>query len=60
MPGRFQTDIDRTAMKEGLAGSDEYLDQWQWTEKSERPGDARDVLLELVKELESEYDNNVH
>ena len=60
MPGRFQTDIDRTAMKEGLAGSDEYLDQWQWTEKRERLGDARDVLLELVKELESEYDNNVH
>ena len=59
MPDRFQTDIDRTAMKEGLTGTDEYLDQWQWTAKCERPGAARDVLLELVKELESEYDSNV-
>ena len=58
MPDRFQTDIDRIAMKEGLTGADEYLDQWQWTEKRERPGNARDVLSTLVKELESEYDDN--
>ena len=58
MPDRFQTDIDRTAMSEGLTGTDEYLDQWQWTEKRERTGDARDVLKELVKELASAYDNS--
>ena len=58
MPDRFQTDIDRTAMREGLTGTDEYLDQWQWTEKRERTGDARDVLKELVKELASKYDNS--
>ena len=58
MPDRFQTDIDRIAMKEGLTGADEYLDQWRWTEKRERPGNARDVLSTLVKELESEYDDN--
>ena len=59
MPDRFQTEIDRTAMREGLTGTDEYLDQWQWTEKRERSGEARDVLQELVKALESEYDSNV-
>ncbi len=58
MPDRFQTDIDRTAMREGLTGTDEYLDQWQWTEKRERAGDARDVLKELVEELASAYDNS--
>lgn len=58
MPDRFQTDIDRTAMREGLTGTDEYLDQWQWTEKRDRTGDARDVLKELVKELASKYDNS--
>lgn len=58
MPDRFQTYIDQTAMREGLIGTDEYLDQWQWTQKCERPGNARDVLSELVKELESEYNSN--
>ena len=57
MPERFQTYIDQSAMREGLTGTDEYLDQWQWTEKCERPGDARNVLSDLVKELESEYDH---
>ena len=57
MPDRFQTEIDRIAMKEGLAGSDEYLDQWQWTERRERPGDAGEVLSALLQELEAEYDN---
>ena len=58
MPDRFQTYIDQTAMREGLTGTDEYLDQWQWTQKCERPGNARDVLAALVKELESEYNSN--
>ena len=57
MPDRFQTEIDRIAMKEGLAGSDEYLDQWQWTERRERRGDAGEVLSALLQELEAEYDN---
>ena len=59
MPDRFQTDIDRIAMREGLAGSDEYLDQWQWTEKRERAGDAGDILDALLQELEVEYDRNL-
>ena len=59
MPDRFQTDIDRIAMREGLAGSDEYLDQWQWTEKRERPGDANEILSALLQELEAEYDRNI-
>jgi len=56
MPDRFQHDIDRIAMAEGLAESDEYLDHWQWTEKREREGDVDEVLGALLEELEKEYD----
>lgn len=53
---RFQVEIDRIAMKEGLVGTDEYLDQWQWSEMQERPGTAREVLEEVAAELEAHFD----
>lgn len=56
MPDRFQQEIDRVAMKEGLAGTDAYLEQWQWTEKKERDGEADALLDALLQELETEYD----
>lgn len=56
MPDSFQIEIDRIAMAEGLAERDEYLDQWQWTEKREREGDVEEVLNMLLQELEKKYD----
>lgn len=57
MPVRFQADIDRIAMQEGLYGSDNYLDQWEWTEKRQRTGDVKLVLDSLLRELETDYDD---
>lgn len=57
MPARFQADIDRIAMQEGLYGSDNYLDQWEWTEKRQRTGDAKLVLDSILRELETDYDD---
>ncbi len=57
MPKRFQIEIDRVAMETGLAGTDDYLDQWQWTEKQERPGEPEEILKALVQELEAEHNN---
>ena len=54
MPDRFQVEIDRVAMQEGLAGSDAYLEQWKWTPKLERPGTAEEVAAALIRELEDE------
>ena len=51
MPARFQAEINRTAMAEGLAGTDDYLNQWQWTPKKEREGTAEEVADALVREL---------
>ena len=43
MPDRFQEEIDRIAMEQGLTGTDEYLTHWRWTPKQERPGAAEEV-----------------
>jgi hypothetical protein len=56
LPDRFQTWIDRIAMQEGLTGTDAYLDQWQWSEKQERAGEAETVLKMLLREMEEEGD----
>ena len=57
MPDRFQAEIDRIAMEQGLAGTDDYLNQWHWTEKLERAGDPSEILDALVKELEADWES---
>ena len=56
MPDRFQEEIDRLAMEEGLEGSDDYLDLWQWTERRERAGTPQEVMEALLQELAQEHD----
>ena len=56
LPERFQQEIDRVAMREDLAGTDAYLEQWQWSEKRERPGDAEAILEQIIEELVAEFD----
>ena len=55
MPEWFQKEIDRVAMQEGLVGTDDYLDAWQWSEKVEREGDVEVIALEVLAELEKAY-----
>ena len=52
MPASFQAEINRIAMAQGLASTDDYLNQWQWTPKMEREGSAEDVADALVRELQ--------
>ena len=52
---RFQVLIDAAAMRLGLAGTDEYLDQWEHGDEQERPGTAPDVADAVVKELEDRF-----
>ena len=56
LPARFQLEIDRIAMQEGLVGSDAYLDQWHWSAKQERAGTPEDVLQTILRETEEEGD----
>ncbi len=53
---RFQVEIDRVAMEDGLYGTDDYLDQWQWSAKEEREGSAEEILDTLAAELEAKFD----
>lgn len=56
LPDRFQAMIDQIAMKEGLAGTDDYLNQWRWTGKSELSGSADEVVDAVIQELEREFE----
>ena len=59
LPERFQLEIDRLAMELGLAGGDEYLNQWHWTAKLDRQGTAAEVLESISQELISEWDPKI-
>jgi Virulence factor len=53
---RWQQEIDRVAMRDGLVGTDDYLSQWEWSQDAERDGSAEDVLDALVTELEASWE----
>ncbi len=57
MPARFQAEINRVAMAQGLAGTDDYLSHWQWSPTMEREGSAEDVADALVRELQQTADD---
>jgi hypothetical protein len=58
LDGWFAKEIDRVAMRDGLIGSDVYLEQFTWSGDLERPGSAKEVASEVVAELEAEWLTN--
>jgi hypothetical protein len=54
LPERFQQEIDARAMSEGLAGTDDYLAHWHWSEKLERDLPAPQLLEEILRELKAD------
>lgn len=51
LPGWFGAEIDRVAMREGLAGTDDYLDKFEWSAEQEREGTADEVADAVLAEL---------
>jgi hypothetical protein len=51
LPDWFQQEIDRRAMDQGLVGSDEYLEQWRWSEAEERPEPPGEVVEAIAAEF---------
>jgi len=49
----FMERVDRLAMQRGLAGTDDYLAQWKWSDEQQREGSAREVAEAVRTELES-------
>jgi hypothetical protein len=56
LPQWFVEHIDREAMRRGLAGSDEYLERWDWSDYTEREGSAEEVAIAVVAELEADWE----
>jgi hypothetical protein len=52
---RFQEHIDAVAMRQKIAGTDEYLDHWHWGEPEQREGSAQEVADALKRELEEKF-----
>ena len=55
LPPRFAAAIDEAAMRSGLAGTDEYLDQWRRDPWQEREGTPDAVARAVAAELEQNY-----
>lgn len=53
---RWQQEIDRVAMRQGLAGTDAYLEGWEWSATLERPGTVDELLSAVVAELEAGWE----
>ena len=53
---RFQELIDLVAMKKKLAGTDEYLMQWNKGAPTEQEGDPESVAKGVAEEIEGRYD----
>ena len=53
LPDWFQQEIDRVAMEQGLYGSDEYLEQWEWRDHAEVEGSETEAVDRVADELEA-------
>lgn len=51
----FMQEISRITMREGLAGTDDYLEAFAWSEWTERDGGAEEVADAMVEELSARF-----
>lgn len=55
LPDRFMGRINAKAMARGMAGTDAYLEAWQWGEYVFRAGSAKDVAEGMRSEIEAAF-----
>jgi hypothetical protein len=56
LPGRFQEAIDEAAMRQGMAGSDAYLEQWHHGEWEQVDGTPDELVAAISEQLDNDYD----
>ena len=56
LPDRFQEAIDEAAMRQGMAGSDAYLEQWHHGEWEQAEGSPDELVAALSEQLDNDYD----
>lgn len=55
LPAWFGEHVDRVAMRDGLYGSDAYLEQLSWSDAIEHQGPADAVADAVIAALEAEW-----
>jgi hypothetical protein len=55
LPDRFQEAVDEAAMRQGLAGSDAYLDAWDAGPWQEADGTPDEVAARIAAELDASH-----
>jgi hypothetical protein len=50
MPRWFMQEISRITMREGLAATDDYLDEFEWTAPVERAGSPEEIVEAVIEE----------
>lgn len=55
LPGWFTEHVDRVAMRDGMYGSDAYLEQLDWSDYTERDGTAEAVADAVLAELVEQW-----
>ncbi|MDJ0752545.1 MAG: virulence factor [Ardenticatenaceae bacterium] len=55
LPKRFQIAVDKAAMEAGLIGSDDYTDQFHWSDPVVKEGDLETVAQRAIEDLDRQY-----
>lgn len=55
MPRWFMQEVSRITMREGLAGTDDYLAEFEWSGDVKRDGPAGEVADAVVAELAARW-----
>jgi hypothetical protein len=55
LPDRFQEAVDEAAMRQGLAGSDAYLEGWEQGSWQPAEGSADEVAARIAAELDAAH-----
>jgi hypothetical protein len=56
LDARFQALIDAAAMRQGLVGTDAYLEGWRVGPELEREGEPEAVAAAVAADLEAQFD----
>lgn len=59
MPRWYMQEVSRITMREGLAGTDAYLEEFAWSEDVEQPGSAEEVADAVMAELAERFGRSV-
>lgn len=55
LPDRFQSAVDKAAMRAGHASGDDYTDGYRWSEPQEREGDPNEIVADVVAEIDTQH-----